>query len=152
MSNIKDSVISLKKKYLNFETLKYIFFGFCAVGVDLGSYSFFCYKLHTSYVRANMLSWVTALLFSYVTNKIFVFKKCRHLSFKNTIKEFFLFSSARLFALIYSLVWQVVAVEWFNIRDFTAKALGIIVVSLINYFTSKLLVFKNKEKVSNGCK
>ena len=142
----------LREKYLNFETLKYIFFGFCAVGVDLGSYSFFCYKLHMSYVRANMLSWVTSLFFSYFTNKMIVFKKCRHIGFRKTVREFLLFSLSRLFALIYALAWQIAAVEWFNMRDFYAKALGIVVVSLINYFTSKLLVFKNKEKVRNGYK
>ena len=141
----------LKHKYLNIEMVWYVIFGTLATIVDLGSYSLFNYILGFKYVTSNIMAWVVTVLFAYITNKLFVFKNYVF-ALKPLLKEFSMFVLARFLSLVYSVVWQIAAVEWINMHDFTAKAWGVIVVALINYFASKLIIFRKKEEESDGDK
>ena len=75
------------------------------VGVLTTVVSFFFYYLSTrTFLNpenpvqlqiANLIKWITGVLFAYVTNKIFVFKSKE----KNILKEFTVFASSRVITL-----------------------------------------------------
>ena len=66
---------------VNHEFVSYVFFGLLTTVVSMGSFYVFNELLGTevflkdkNYLAANALSWVAAVLFAFVTNKIFVFR------------------------------------------------------------------------------
>lgn len=55
------------------EVLLYLFFGGLTTVISIGSYSYCDVALHMNPLVANIISWILAVLFAYVTNKIWVF-------------------------------------------------------------------------------
>ena len=58
----------------NREVLLYLFFGGLTFLVSIGSYTFFYVGLHINELIANVFSWILAVLFAYITNRIWVFQ------------------------------------------------------------------------------
>lgn len=78
--DIFDKIMSLKgiKLFYPFyekhkEMLLYLFFGGLSFVVSVISYAYFYYAVEWNELIANFFSWVLAVLFAYVTNKIWVF-------------------------------------------------------------------------------
>lgn len=136
-------------KFFNRETLSYVFFGILTTAVDFGSFWIFTHLFHIDSVIAIVPAWVLAVIFAFITNKIFVFNN-RNFKPKIILREFTLFIIARLLSLLYALVWQVIAAKWMGMNDLIAKLLGNIVVLIINYAASKLIIFRKKEDKTNG--
>ena len=59
------------KKYK--EVLLYLFFGGLTTFISIGSYAFFDIGMHMDPMIANIFSWILAVLFAYITNRIWVF-------------------------------------------------------------------------------
>lgn len=93
---------------------------------------------------AVVISWIVAVIFAYVTNRIFVFKS----KSKNIIKEIVSFFGARLLTLGLEMIimWFFVTLLkldsdiWVLIWTMVAQVLVII----FNYVLSKLFVFRKK--------
>ena len=82
------------------------------------------------------------MIFAFVTNKIIVFGS-RDYSFKTVLKEFVSFTSARLFTFgLESLILFTAGALKFNLL--IAKIFANVLVVILNYFFSKLFIFKNK--------
>ena len=88
------------------------------------------------------VSWVCAVLFAYVANRIYVFKSKN----KNILKELTQFVSARLLTLGMEMVLTYV---FFNLLGLTTKlwVIGVtfiiqVLIMVLNYIFSKLFVFK----------
>ena len=60
------------KKLINKETFSYLVFGVLTTVVDFLTYIILTH-LSVNYMFANVISWIFAVIFAYVTNKIFVF-------------------------------------------------------------------------------
>ncbi|MCD8158457.1 MAG: GtrA family protein [Clostridiales bacterium] len=151
MKIIKKLFIFIKKLYNN-EVIRYLFFGGLTTVVSLGSYWLFSYllsvegEISTLNIQiSNFLSWIFAVAFAYITNKIFVFKSK---SFKPNflLREISSFVSARVFSLVVEAVWLLVTTTLLGLNDKIAKLIGQIIVVIINYVLSKLFIFKKKEK------
>ena len=112
------------KKYK--EVLLYLFFGGMTTVISIGSYSYCDVGLHIDPLVANIISWILAVLFAYVTNKIWVFSAQTY-----GIGELFLemihFFGGRLFTLV------------------LVKIAAQFMVLVLNYMISKLLVFRKKQ-------
>lgn len=100
---------------------------------------------------ANVLAWVIAVIFAYVSNKIFVFESYSwKLSF--VLKELFLFVTARLVTGLLEIfgVPFLVGLGFnqtiFGIEGMACKLCVSIIVVILNYIFSKLIIFKNDEK------
>ncbi|MDE5781065.1 MAG: GtrA family protein, partial [Lachnospiraceae bacterium] len=93
-----------KQKLLNRETISYIIFGILTTAVDFIVYIICSKLLGINYLVANIISWIAAVIFAFVTNKIFVFKS-KSYSISTLINEIPAFFSARIFSLIFSLVF-----------------------------------------------
>lgn len=87
---------------------------------------------------ANIISWICAVTFAYVTNRKFVFKSKN----QNIKKEVLSFISSRIITLLMdmAIMWLMVTIIHFN--DKIAKLVVQFVVIVGNYLLSKLFVFK----------
>lgn len=123
--------------------------------------SIFGFNLDLYTVFVNVVAWVVAIVFAYITNKKFVFK-----TKGNVVREFFSFVAARLFTLfafeigLFALGIMVMENSfnmpqddlWFSIFgfDFTNKYIikfGVsFFVVVANYFFSKIFIFKKKKE------
>lgn len=89
-----------------------------------------------------IISWIVAVAFAYVTNRIFVFKS----KSKNILKEIISFFSARLLTLAMEMIimWIFVTILKLNSDTwvFIWTMICQILITIFNYVFSKLFVFK----------
>lgn len=90
---------------------------------------------------ANVISWIFAVAFAYVTNRIFVFNSKN----ENVLFEALKFFSARLFSLGIDMLIMFVFVSCLGLNDKIIKIVSQFVVIVLNYVLSKIFVFKNKK-------
>ncbi len=87
------------------------------------------------------VAWAGAVLFAYWASKYFVFESAK----KEGFTQFLRFVLSRVLTLILSLVGDFILTGLFHMNEFLAKLIISVAVVIINYITSKLLVFNKKE-------
>lgn len=87
---------------------------------------------------ANILSWIVAVTFAYVTNRIFVFKS----ESKEWKKEAGAFYSSRLLTLFTDMIIMFLLVTLGGGNDKLAKLIVQVMVTVANYILSKIYVFR----------
>ena len=151
-----EKIVGICRKFLNREVFMYLVFGVLTTVVSWASYALFIKilgSISNSDVRitvANVLSWIAAVLFAFITNKLWVFDSK---SWKPSvvIKELGMFVVARLatgcieWFGVPLLVKIGVDQELFGTEGMVAKIIASVLVVILNYFFSKLLIFKKKE-------
>lgn len=131
----------MKKFKLTKELVLYVVFGALTTAVSFVSYYACNTMLSIHYLASNIVSWILAVLFAYITNKLFVFES-KGLSKKELAREFFAFIAARLVSLGMEELglWLMIgALHW---NENLAKLIMQVVVVIANYVFSKLLIFK----------
>lgn len=142
-----NNIQAILKKYQ--EIISYLFWGVATTCVSWGSYSLFAKGLDTSIIVANILSWICAVLFAYLTNKLFVFHSY---SWKPDylFREFTLFLSARLGTGALEIIFVPLLVRLglnqtiFGVKGAVSKVLVSFLVVILNYVFSKLFIFKSQ--------
>jgi len=132
------------KKFLNAETISYLIFGVLTTIVDAAVFYLSNNILKIDYMISTVIAWIIAVLFAYITNKLFVFKSMSYNKI-TVIKEITAFFAARLFSLGFTLLFMFIAVEIINIDEFISKLVSNVFVVIMNYFFSKLFIFKNSK-------
>jgi len=139
------------KKIVNKETILYIVFGVLTTLVNFVAFKLFTMvfdKLVSSQLGvhiSNVLAWIFAVAFAYVTNKLFVFES-KSWEGKVLAKEIPSFVAARLFSLHFdSKVFHIPLINFDLSGEMTAKIILAVVVVILNYFFSKLIIFKKKK-------
>lgn len=89
---------------------------------------------------ANIISWVFAVAFAYVTNRVYVFKS----KSKEYFKEISSFVGARILSLVMDMFTMFIIVSVLHFNDKIGKLFSQIVVTIANYILSKLFVFKKE--------
>ena len=87
---------------------------------------------------ANIISWIVAIIFAYITNRIFVFQSKN----KDIVKEFTMFVGSRIISLFMDMFVMFMTVSVFSQSDILGKIISQVVVTIANYVLSKLFVFK----------
>ncbi|NLL92661.1 MAG: GtrA family protein [Clostridiales bacterium] len=128
------------KKVFNKETILYIIFGVLTTVVDFVSFGFLFYQVGLNEIVANTIAWIIAVIVAYVTNKLYVFEKDQH-DVKTLLREIVSFVLARLFSLFITNLFLVFA-KHVGMNMMLAKILISVVVVILNYFFSKLFIFK----------
>ncbi len=123
----------------NEELWNYIIVGGCTTLVSIVSYMLFRLFLDSVSV-CTVLSWICAVSFAYITNRLFVFKS----ESKKVLKELTSFVGSRLFSLGVELVFMLLMTSVMHINDKIAKIIVQFIVLVLNYLTSKLFVFRKK--------
>lgn len=90
---------------------------------------------------ANVISWVGAVAFAYVTNRVFVFQSHNTAVFREIVS----FVSSRVLTLLLDMGCMWLLVTAIGVDHRIAKLVSMVLVTVGNYVISKLLVFK-KEK------
>lgn len=90
---------------------------------------------------ANILSWICAVTFAYVTNRIFVFKS----KSKQVVKEVTSFVSSRILTLLLDMGIMFLFVTVLHLNDKIMKLVVQVIVTILNYIFSKLFVFHKKK-------
>ena len=90
---------------------------------------------------ANVISWIGAVVFSYVANRLFVFESKNPKIFK----EFIGFISSRIATLLLDMGTMFLLSSVLHINYNFSKIIAMVLVTVGNYVISKVFVFK-KEK------
>lgn len=131
-----NKLLDLYKKYK--EIINYLIFGGLTTLISIVTYALFAKVFHIDYLISNVLSWIIAVLFAYITNKIFVFES----KSKKNIKEITSFFFFRVVSLIMEMVILYIFVDMLHIDDLVTKIIAQVIVIVSNYVFSKLFVFK----------
>ena len=133
----------LKKLFFKHrEILLYVFFGGFTTIVSVGSFILFDHVLHIHELIANVLSWVLAVGFAYVTNRKWVF--CSHATGKALWTEACGFYGGRLLTLGIEEGALLIFVTWLGMNSTVIKLAIQFVVLAGNYILSKFLIFRKK--------
>ena len=132
----------LKALILHFyqnDVIRYVFFGGCTTLVNLVCF-FVLRKCRVELNIANLISIITAILFAYVVNSRYVFQdKCE--TFKDHIRPFCKFISARLVTMVIEVGGVWLLVEVCKMNDMAGKFITQFIVLALNYIFSKFFVF-----------
>ena len=124
----------------HWDIISYLFFGVCTTIVNYIIY-LPCYNLlGISATVSNMIAWVVAVAFAYLTNKPFVFKS-NDWSKETVIPELSKFVGCRIGSGAAETVILFLAVDLLGWNGNIWKLITQVMVVILNYIGSKLLVF-----------
>ena len=127
----------------HWDIISYLFFGVCTTIVNYIIY-LPCYNLlGISATISNMIAWVVAVAFAYLTNKPFVFKS-HDWSKETVIPELTKFVGCRIGSGAAETLILLLAVDILGWNGNIWKLVTQVMVVILNYIGSKLLVFTNK--------
>lgn len=137
-----EKIRSIIKKYR--EVLSYLFFG---VMTTLVNYCIFWPLYNVCALPAtlsNVIAWVGAVAFAYVTNKPFVFRS-HDWSLKTVVPELGKFVGCRIGSGLIETGIIFITVDVMRCNGNAVKIIVSVLVVLINYVGSKCLVFRKKK-------
>ena len=136
-----EKIMSLFQKY--HELISYVFFGVLTTIVSFGSYFILNDLVHANYLIAQIISWILAVAFAFVTNKKYVFANIE--SEKRTIiVQIIQFYGSRLFSFGVETLLLFLMVSTLDQNENLSKIIVSVVTVVLNYVTSKLFVFRKK--------
>lgn len=137
-------LLDLYKKYE--EIVNYIIVGGCTTVVSLATkwgllFTILSAKDAWQLQIANIISWIVAVTFAYVTNRLFVFKRKNKANWKEAGK----FYGSRVFTLLLEMfiMWFFVTLLQMNSHTWVIVWTLVcqVLVTVLNYIISKFLVF-----------
>ena len=153
MTKIKEFLTKYK------EIIVYIVFGALTTLVNLVTFYLLEYIFGSGgkgYIVYNAIAWVVAVVFAYITNKLYVFE-AKSWAPKIVIKESAQFLLARVFSFLVEEFGLILMVEVLNFAEYSldlkiitlsgatvAKIILAVIVVIMNYFFSKFIIFKKK--------
>lgn len=153
--DIFDKIMSLKmfrfayplyKKHK--EPLLYIFFGALTTLVNIVVFILFTKAIILDELVANIIAWFVAVLFAYITNRIWVFNSNCENTLK-LIKEMLSFYFGRVFTLLVEefILWLFIKKLLFS--EIAVKIVAQVLIIVLNYIISKLFVFAKNKKYND---
>ena len=138
---MNEKVRSLFRKY--YDLLAYLVFGVLTTAVNYLIYLPCFNLLQLPAVVSNLIAWVGAVAFAYLTNKPFVFRS-HDWSAKTVIPELTKFVSCRVAsgAAESAILW--ITVDTLGWNGNLWKLVTSVLVVVLNYIGSKLVVFRKK--------
>ena len=145
-----EKLMDIIRKVVSKEVISYLFFGVLTTVVNFVIFGL-CDSLNV--LVANAIAWVGAVVFAFVTNKLFVFESK---SWKPNVlvKELPTFVGARLLTLGLEEAGLLVLIEWLHLDtvltlpfiggEMIIKIIISVAVVVLNYVFSKVLIFKKK--------
>jgi putative flippase GtrA len=125
------------------EMILYIVFGVFTTLINIVAFQIANGPLHWSWQMANILAWVLAVAFAFITNKLYVFRS-KSLAAAVVLKELIEFVGARLLSLGVDYLCMWILIDVFGWNELLSKIADNVIVVLINYVLSKLIIFRKK--------
>ena len=133
----------LWKTFINPETISYLIFGVLTTVINIATFNILNVQLHWGWQISNMLAWLIAVIFAFITNKLFVFQS-KSFTLKLFLWEIITFLGARLLSLGVDMLGMWILLDFCGVNSMIAKVLVNVLVIIINYVLSKLIIFKKK--------
>ena len=128
----------------NKEVLLYLFFGALTTLINIVVFFVFTEIIKLDELVANVIAWIIAVLFAYVTNRIWVFNS--HCETKLAfVKEVLAFYGGRVFTLLVEEGMLFVFIKLLSVNALVVKIIAQVIIIVLNYVISKLLVFRKKK-------
>lgn len=151
MKKIKELILKYK------ELIVYVIFGGLTTVVNLVVFTVSGMVLgDEKYLISNVIAWFAAVVFAYVTNKLWVFES-KSWDAKVLLKEVPSFFAARVASFVIEEIGLYVFVDLLSFNELSIKVLSFeiggeliakvvlaVVVVVLNYVFSKLVIFKKK--------
>ncbi|MDO4265361.1 MAG: GtrA family protein [Eubacteriales bacterium] len=142
-------MIEKLKKMINYETVSYLIAGMLTTVVDYvvfaavneGMQGHGAFSQSAAVMTATVISWIAAVLFAYVTNKLVVF---RNYDFRPSYLagEAAGFFAARLVSGLITIFLMWLMADHLGWNEYFAKILTSVFNMVFNYAASKLWIFK----------
>ena len=134
----------IKRMYFRYkDIILYLFFGGCTTVINIIAYYLSYNIAGIPNVPSTCIAWIIAVLFAYLTHKVFVFES-RSFAREVLLREGLQFFGCRLLTGIMDVAIMYVAVDLMGWNALLWKILSNILVIVLNYIASKLLIFKKK--------
>lgn len=134
------NMMSLIDEYRKKEVFRYLIWGILSAMLNIGLFQLLTVIANMDYRIANAFTLIAVKVFSYITNKVFVFRtSCFELSL--VLKEVYSFFLARGFTFMIDFAGVIVMVEFWRCDEFLSKCIMAFVVIILNYVLSKRFVF-----------
>ncbi|MCL2528153.1 MAG: GtrA family protein [Defluviitaleaceae bacterium] len=132
-------------KFVNYETVSYLFFGGLTTLVGLGFFVLFHYFVDMGVAAAGILSDVLAVIFAFFTNKIYVFES-PSFSPRTFVPELLKFGVSRLLTIVLGILALVLLVDILGFNAMLMRLLTIVFIHVLgNYVLSKWIVFSGRD-------
>ena len=152
MTKIKELILKYK------EIIVYIIFGGLTTVVNLAVFTVSGKLLgDEKYLVSNVIAWFAAVIFAYITNKLWVFES-KSWKLNVLAKEVPSFFAARVLSFLIEEAGLFVLVDLCGLNEFSFTAFGFeiggeliakvilaVIVVLLNYIFSKLVIFKKQK-------
>ena len=126
------------------EGMRYLVFGLLTTLLNLLIFTICCRIIKIQVVISNIISWIIAVLFAYVTNKLYVFDS-KVIQKKELAREIISFFYARIVTLVIETIFLWITVIKLGLNEIIMKIIANIIVIILNFVFSKIFIFK-KEK------
>ncbi|GAP02329.1 teichoic acid glycosylation protein GtrA [Fructobacillus pseudoficulneus] len=127
------------------ESILYLFFGGATFVVSVVTYALFSVALQWGPTLSYVASWFLAVLFAYLTNRIWVFRS-QVTDFQGLVREVWQFYLARIVTGVIGWLILMFGVHTLHQNDLIWNGIQNIFVIISNYVLSKLYIFKEVEE------
>lgn len=133
---------TIVSKELYHKLFRYVLVGGCTTFVSFGVYWLLYDLFKINPTISNTISVFCAVIFAYITNKIFVFKsKCTTL--QELIMEIFSFFSSRMITMLVEIGGVFFLFTYLKVGPMASKIIVNGIVLILNYLLSQFIVFRN---------
>lgn len=127
------------------EGMRYLVFGALSTVVNILVFTVFYDFAKLSITMSNVIAWIVAVIFAYITNKLWVFYS-KAKNGKDLIREILAFFGARVFTLVVETIFLNIFIDRLGLNSILMKIISNIIVIVLNFIFSKLWIFKKEEK------
>lgn len=121
------------------EMINYLIAGGLTTFISIFSYYLLRFIINDYYINT-ALSWIIAVTFAFIVNKVYVFKSKN----ENKLLEYIKFICSRIATLLIELLLMYIFAKLLKINDMIVKIFIQVIVIVLNYILSKLYVFKKE--------
>ena len=123
------------------EGMRYLVFGALSTIVNIVVFVICARIVNLSTAVSNTIAWIVAVLFAYVTNKIYVFNS-KTTGVKKLVREILSFFGARIATLVLETAFLWVVIDKLGFNEILMKIISNIIVIILNFIFSKIFIFK----------
>lgn len=126
------------------ELILYVFFGALCTVVSIGSFAWCDVIMHMDPLIANIISWILAVTFAYVTNSLWVFE-AKPRGIKEMFRQAMAFYGGRVLTLAMEELILLIFINGLGLPSVAVKVAAQVAVLIANYIISKCIVFREKK-------
>ena len=126
------------------EGMRYLVFGVLSTIINIVVFAICERMLHLSTIISNVIAWIIAVLFAYITNKLYVFDS-KTTKKQELAKEIISFFSARIFTLVIETIFLKIVIDKLGFNEILMKIISNVIVIVLNYVFSKIFIFKEEK-------